>query len=91
MVDKIETLGEARDRIRALEGELKSARDRVKVLEGTVYTFENSETFGEFVKEVERLKQRELELIEANNREVEKRRELAAKLREMEDDSTVLP
>ena len=86
-MDNITSLGEAKDRLRAMEQKLKDAQDRIKVLEGTVYTFESSETFGEFVKEVERLKQRELALIEANNREVEKRRELAAKLRELDNDN----
>ena len=80
MVDKIENLAHAKSKIAVLERELLDAQERIKVLEGVVHTFENSDTFGDLVKEVERLKKRELELLQYNNEQVEKRREVSAEV-----------
>lgn len=82
MAKEIETLAQAKAKIGRLEKELLEAQERIKVLEGVVYTLEKSDTFGDLVKEVERLRKRELDLLHYNNEQVEKRRELATKLYE---------
>lgn len=87
MIVKVETLAEARKnlaefekQVKELEEQLKEAEKENRIMAATVNTMNKIGTYDELIEEVKKLKRREQGLLEYNNEQVERRREIAAEL-----------
>ncbi len=89
MVIKVKTLAEAKrviaefeNKVEKLEGELEESSKEKRTLSATINIMNKINSYDQLLEEVKKLTRRAHDLLDYNNDQVEKRRELANELRE---------